>query len=250
MTTQARYVVRIIKDENQLTEAMKLRCRTYAKTYPKAVEHCTSGYESDEFDHRSIHLGLYYEVAGECTLAGYCRMILPPALAKDFEQWLITAHPLYPSAISSECDEDKLPIIKNLLDKEKQQTIISIVRDWENQNEAYAEMSRMIIDEEHRSLALATFFTESFYAVSQSIRVRQHLFVTDDQHTSFFSRFGLNLMEGMNNVEFKVWGNRHSCVNGSAFSPSLKYAASIRKLRAEFEAEMEATSEHKWMRAA
>ena len=53
------YSIRIIKNENELTQAFALRYHVYKKTYPLCTAGLQQPFEIDEFDQLSIHIGLY-----------------------------------------------------------------------------------------------------------------------------------------------------------------------------------------------
>ncbi|MEO5570419.1 MAG: GNAT family N-acyltransferase, partial [Bacteroidia bacterium] len=84
METTLKYSVSIMTNPEQLTEALSLRYRTYKKVYPKITETLTQPYETDGFDTRSIHLGLYAERGGKKILAGYSRLIIPPVYENKY----------------------------------------------------------------------------------------------------------------------------------------------------------------------
>lgn len=208
MDTSIKYSVQIIKGQDQLTEALNLRYKVYRKVYPRLFkDNDTQTYESDAFDGRSIHLGLYCENDFEKKLAGYCRLILPKFFSKAYSHVLINAHPNYVSE-DKNAAEEKLAMLRRM-PYNYQLIINSFCDDLENQNKQYIETSRFIIDEEHRSFSLSAFFVSSMFAVSESLNIKFCFFECSHHHTPFYSKYGLTLFPGIAPYDDDLFGNQY-----------------------------------------
>lgn len=115
-------------------------------------------------------------------------------------------------------------------------TIDSYCINLENENIMYAEIGRLMIEDNHRSLSLVSSFVSSFYAISQVFNIRQNFFICSPSHYSFYMRFGLGLFNDLKEFYGKYFGTK-SLLSGSAFAPAENYKSQIESLKQQFEIE-------------
>lgn len=235
MNPSFKYSVQIITGTDQLTEALNLRYRVYKKVYPLLFdkENVEQKHESDEFDRRSVHLGLYCENDSEKKLAGYCRLILPEYIPDYFSNVLIEKHPLYLNA-SDFAGKGKMTFIKSLPEQNRH-TINSFCKSLEQREIIYAETSRFIIDEEHRSMSLSTFFVSGMFAICGSLNIKYSFFTCTYHHVAFYSKYGLTLFPGIGLYENKIFGEL--VIFGTDLGVANKFQTSINDLRLQLETE-------------
>lgn len=234
MNTTLKYTVQIIKDAGQLTEAISLRYRTYKKTYPKLLENSTRLYESDVFDSRSIHLGLYCEAAFGKSLAGYCRLIIPEYFKDSYQQYLIKNHHLYP-AKNSEIENERLALFQYTPNNHSR-VIKSFCRELEEKEQAYSETSRFIIDDEHRSLSLSAFFAHSMFAIATSLKMEFNFFSCDEHHAAFYKKNGLTMFPELEPYHNHIF-QRNDCIFGTDLNATNANQTIINPLKVQMEAE-------------
>lgn len=232
MNSILKYSVRLITEAEQLTEALNLRYKTYKNSYPKLVENTTRPFETDEFDRRSLHLGLYCENGEENVLAGYCRLILPQLFENDFTPFLVKNHPEYTNKSKSVVKE-KLAFIKYLPDNDSE-TINFFCLSLEKQKTVYSETSRFIVDEKHRSISLCSFFVSGLFAVCESLSIKYNFFLCSSHHASFYSKSGLTLFPGIAPCNFN-FSREELVIFGTDLSESNAKQPSIKSYRLEFE---------------
>jgi hypothetical protein len=238
MKSSLKYSVQLISDTDQLTEALCLRYAVYSNVYPKVIENLDHPFESDAFDMRSIHLGLYCEDAGNRKLAGYCRLILPEYFENKFETLLIKQHPQYLSEVQNLASK-KLPLIEWLPNKESK-TINSFCDTLESGRIIYVETSRFIIAEEHRSLSLSSFFVSSMFAVCESLNISYSFFTCTQHHVPFYSKYGLTLFPGIATFENEAFGKDY-VVFGTDLVAANAHQGSIKVFRKQLELERQIT---------
>jgi hypothetical protein len=207
MNTTLKYSVQVITYVEQLTEAFNLRYRIYKKVYPRLFRNDSPNFESDAFDARSIHLGLYCENRNEKKLAGYCRLILPEYFENDFADWLIKDYPEYIDGIQKS-SKDKMAFIERL-PKESYENINSFCTNLEMKRTVYAETSRFIIEEDHRSISLCYFFVSSMMAICQSLKIRYSFFTCTHHHISFYNKLGLTLFPDILPFDNEIFGKQY-----------------------------------------
>ena len=207
MNPSFKYSVQLITSEDQLTKALKLRYRIYKKVFPLLVKDLDQQqHESDKFDERSVHLGLYCEKGREKILAGYCRLVLPQYFSNKFLDVLIQSHGLYPHTCGSKSNEKMASIEK--MPEEIQHKINSFCTFLESGEVIYAETSRFIIDEEHHSISLASFFVSSMFAICESLNIKYSFFTCSHHHVPFYKRFGLTLFSGIEPYDNGIYGDQ------------------------------------------
>jgi hypothetical protein len=234
MKSSSKYFVQLIAEKEQLTEALSLRYRVYSILYPKIVEKLSQPFEFDAYDPGSIHLGLYCEDGTNSKLAGYCRLILPEYCVNQFDTLLIKEHPLYSNEVINST-EKKLPLIEWLPGQEGK-TINSYCDGLESGKIIYAETSRFIIAEEHRSLSLASFFVSSMFAVCESLNIKYSFFTCTRHHVPFYSKFGLTLFPGIEPFENDLFGKDY-VVFGTDLTGTNMHRNPIKFYRIQFESE-------------
>jgi Acetyltransferase (GNAT) domain len=216
MKQLSQYCIRIITDAEQLTEAFSLRYKVYEKTFPRCTAGLEQPFETDEFDCRSVHLGLYLDDATCNTLIGYCRLILPEVFALQYSGMLVKQHPLYPEQITN-TSSDRISFVKRLpaLYKEK---LNSFWDDLELKELAYCETGRFIIGEKFRSISLSTFFVEGMFAIFQTIGGKYSFFTCTHHHIPFYSRFGFVPFPGLGIYDDETFESEMSVVFGTDIS--------------------------------
>lgn len=235
MNTSLKYSVQIIKEQDQLTEALSLRYKVYKKVYPRFFkEDVTQNYESDEFDERSIHLGLYFESDSVKKLAGYCRLILPQYFISSFCNVVVKNHPLYLN-IGDCASIEKVAL--NGLPVQDRQTINSFCNSLEMQKLMYAETSRFIIEEEHRNISLSSFFVLSMWATYELLNIKYSFFSAFQHHIVFYKRFGLTLFPSIASYDTEAFGPH--VIFGTDMAISNSKQTFIKELKLELEAEKE-----------
>ncbi len=237
MNTTLTYSVQIITQDDQLTEALNLRYRIYKKVYPKITENNIRPFESDAFDWRSIHLGLFCNVNGDKKLAGYCRLILPKAFQKQFSYLLIRNHTQYLQ--QKEMYNQKLAFMERL-SADSFQKVSAFCNQLENAKIPYIETSRFIIGEEHRSISLSTFFASSMFAVCDSLKIKYTFFTCPAHHVSFYNKLGLTLFPGVAQFDNQIFGTQF-VVFGTKLNVANTLQKSITSFREELECEKQIT---------
>lgn len=232
MNSTLKYSVRLITEAEKLTEALNLRYKTYKNSYPKLVENTTRPFETDEFDRRSLHLGLYCENGEENILAGYCRLILPQLFENDFTPFLFKCHPEY-TIKSKIVVKEKLAYFKYLPLKDFK-TINSFCSSLEEKKIVYSETSRFIVDDKHRSISLCSFFVSSLFAVCESLNIKYNFFLCSFHHAPFYSKSGLTLFPGIAPCNFNFSRDKQFLF-GTDLSLSNAKQPSIKTFKFEFE---------------
>lgn len=238
MNPTLNYTVQIITEPEQLTEALSLRYKTYSKVYPKVTQKSARPFESDAFDSRSIHMGLYCERNGKKELAGYCRLIIPEYFKDSYAEYFIQHHDFYPT--------ENLSIIAARLGFFKYapesytQVINSFCQELEGKEQFYAETSRLIIDEEHRSLSLSAFFTQSMFAIAASLKMKFNFFSADKHHAAFYQKNGLTPFQGLEPYSNTLF-ERDDVIFGTDLNFGNLMQASIRTLKVQLEEENQIT---------
>lgn len=238
MNSSLTYSTQIITEADQLTEALSLRYKTYSKVYPKLTENSSRPYESDSFDSRSIHLGLYCENGIEKKLAGYCRLILPEYFESNFSNLLLKQHPEYLNE-KRESAREKMALCERLPETDNKK-INSFCNTLETEKIIYAETSRFIIDEEHRSLSLSAFFVASMFAVCESLNIKYSFFTCTHHHVPFYSKYGLTLFPGIAPFDNEIFGTQYVIFGTDLYVASEKQT-SIKTLRMQLEVENQIT---------
>jgi hypothetical protein len=208
MNPSLKYTVQIITSEEQLTGAFALRYRTYKKTYPNALKNLHHPFETDTYDKRSIHLGLYVEIGSEKILAGYSRLVIPRAYEEGFEEFYFRKHPLYFIHKVFNYGSENLPLINLLPDSSTKEIVKGFCCKQETSCKIYCETSRFIIDEEHRSLSLSAFFVSGMIAICHSLHIDYCFFQCDPHHVVFYKKFGIELFPGLENFDTYAFGKR------------------------------------------
>jgi hypothetical protein len=234
MSASLKYSVQIITDAEQLTEALNLRYRIYKKVYPKYNSNCDGPFESDSFDSRSIHLGLYCESGNEKKLAGYCRLIVPEYFADRFSGFLVKQHPEY-LKVNQNSAGHRLCLIERLPDEDYGK-INSFCDSLEEKKIIYAETSRFIIEEEHRSISLSFFFVSSMMAICESLHIRYSFFTCTHHHVSFYKKFGLSLFPGIVPFDNEIFGMQY-VVFGTDLNVANAQQTTIKNLKLQLEQE-------------
>lgn len=232
MNPSLNYFVQIIKTEHQLTEAMELRYRVYKKTYPKIVEHLTQPYETDYFDSRSIHIGLYCNADGVTKLAGYCRLILPEYFKGGFDPFLVKSHPFY-NYETFDVKHERFHFLK-LLPFDKYNELNDYCKQMEAKNYQCTDVSRFLTDDEHRSISLTIFFAKSMFAIAQNAGIKFAFFSCDEHHAAFYKKLGLTLYEKEYSCLNKLF-QRREVIFGTDLSLSFSLQTSIKDLRLQLE---------------
>lgn len=238
MNTSLTYTVQIINEQEQLTEALSLRYRTYKKVYPKSTETCTRPYETDGFDSRSIHLGLYCENGSERKLAGYCRLVLPEYFESDFSNLLVKQHPEYLNGMQKAVTEKMA--LSERLSYEDSEKINIFCNSLETEKIIYAETSRFIIDEEHRSMSLSAFFVSSMFAVCESLDIKYSFFTCTHHHVPFYSKYGLTLFPDIAPFDNEVFGTQY-VIFGTDLKVANAQQTTINTLKLQLEEENQIT---------
>jgi len=238
MNTSLTYSVQIITDSEQLTEALSLRYRTYKKVYPKLLENSNRFYETDAFDSRSIHLGLYCEDGEGKKLAGYCRLILPEFLENKFSGIFIKEHPQYLKDIKNS-QKEKLAMMERMPESDCK-TINSYCSSLEEKEIIYAETSRFIVDEEHRSISLTSFFVSSMFAIAASLKMGYVFFECQPHHMAFYKRFGFTLFSRISIFDDPIL-EAPQAIFGTDLNVANALQTSIQTLKLQLETENQIT---------
>ncbi|MEO5572371.1 MAG: hypothetical protein ABIS37_15685, partial [Bacteroidia bacterium] len=214
------------------------RYRTYKKVYPKITETLTQPYETDGFDTRSIHLGLYSETGNTKKLTGYCRLILPEAYQNLYSEYMIKSHYLYPSDFLKQ-SLDRMYFLK-LTPSAHQKTVNSYCRNLEETGKIYAETSRFIIEEAHRNLSLSAFFAQSMFAIAESLNMDYNFFSCNIHHSVFYKKYGLTPFEPAPNYQNDLF-EREDAIFGTQLNITNTSQAFIKILRLQLEEEQQTT---------
>jgi N-acyl-L-homoserine lactone synthetase len=238
MKSSLKYSLQIITDAEQLTEALSLRYRVYKKTYPKLIENCSRPYESDAFDERSIHLGLYCEENGQKKLAGCSRLILPEHYALQFSVLLIQNHPEYINNIANSI-KPELAMMERMPESNRKM-IDSQCESLKNKNTVYIETSRFIVDEEHRSVSLSFFFLSSMLAIADSLNIGYVFFECQPHHIAFYKRFQFTQLQNIPTFFDSVLDAQQAIFGTDLIAVNEKQTA-IKILKKQLETENEIT---------
>ena len=233
MNTQFQYTVQIIADVNQLSEALNLRYRVYKKAYPLLLgNNQGQEYETDEFDKRSVHLGLYYENNENKKLAGYCRFILPTKFSEHYSKILLKECPLYNKRMDNACAE-KLAFIEKLPHEHKEK-VISFCNSLEERNVIYTETSRFIIEEEHSSILLASFFVLCMFTICDGLKIKYSFLSCPHHHAAFYKRFRLTPFQGLLPYNTETYATSHIIFGTDLSVASTAFKSSIKKLQFQY----------------
>lgn len=222
------YSIRIIKNENELTQAFALRYHVYKKTYPLCTAGLQQPFEIDEFDQLSIHIGLYKNEGKGDNLIGCSRFILPAAFANQFQHLQVNNHPFLKKDLkmSTTC---KLAFSKRLPDALSER-LNCFWNELEATNISYCEVGRFIISEEHRSISLSSFFVQGMFAICESLGIVYSFFTCSQHHISFYSRFGLKKFPGLEPYTDAIFGAGYAIVYGTDLSKIINGIPSISAL--------------------
>lgn len=108
MDTALKYSVQLLDSVEQLSGAFQLRYKTYKVAYPNSITYSTYEFETDIYDPRSIHIGLFAASNTGKTMVGYSRLIIPPAFEKRFANLCFKNHPMYFKHYKSKNKMEKL----------------------------------------------------------------------------------------------------------------------------------------------
>ncbi len=208
MDSTLKYSVQIIRTEDRLTDAFALRYRTYKKVYPNALENLHIPFETDEYDKRSIHLGLYLETGSERILVGYSRLVMPMVYEHRFSDFYFRNHPLYFIHKYFSYGSENLPLINLLPHANSKDVIKRFCDSQEAGKQVYCETSRFIIDEGHRSMSLSAFFVSGMIAICHSFNIDYCFFQCDPHHVTFYKKFGIQIFPGLENFDTYAFGKR------------------------------------------
>lgn len=206
MENTNKYTLEIITDPTVLTECFELRYEIYSKAFPKSIKQTLNHMETDQFDHRSIHLGLFYESSGIRYLVGYSRFILPAVYKNKYRAYLITSHANYPIKNEMTADFD-LHLMADLPQKYRSE-LSSFCYELKNQRKTFIETSRFIVREEHRGLAVSSFFTNSMMLIAKKLKVEYAFFSCSESHTPYYLRAGLTKFPGIETYVNQRFGDR------------------------------------------
>jgi hypothetical protein len=234
MDASLTYYVQIITNPSGLTGALNLRYRIYSKVYPKLIVNMNRPFESDAFDLRSIHLGLYCDNGKEKAIAGYVRLILPEYFVSDFSNLLIKQHPEYLNK-KERLSKEKMALCERLPHSDKK-----LIDSWCNSLEAkkiiYAETSRFIIDEAHRSMSLSAFFVSGMFAICDSLNIKYSFFTCTHHHVPFYRRYGLTLFPGIAPFYDRIFSSQY-VIFGTNLYVANESQTSVKNLRLQLEKE-------------
>lgn len=232
MNNILKYRIEIITDADKLTEALSLRYKIYSNTFPLTTVNLNGPYESDEYDCRSIHLGLYCENAEEKKLVGYSRLIIPKFYTKHFIQLFINNHPL--------CNNEQynylhksLPLFDMLPDLESVQKVKAYCKELESASKMYFEASRLIIDEQHRNLFIAAFFVNGMTATAKFFKLNYSFFACYISHATFYNKLGLTLFPGINQFNCKIYHHQKVNLFGTDLTVNTCCLNQLRELEAK-----------------
>ena len=235
MKSHSSYSAQIITDVNQLTEALNLRYRIYKKAYPLLLgSNPEQEYETDVFDKRSVHLGLYCENNEEKKLAGYCRFILPEKFSGQYTHLLLKECPLYQVA-SDKIFEEKLAFIEKLPDYHKEK-VITLCNSLEEKNVIYAETSRFIIEEEHSSILLTSFFVLCMFTLCDALKIKYSFLSCPQHHATFYKRFRLTPFESLLPYTTDIYASSHVVFGTDLVVAGAGFQSSIKKLQLQYRA--------------
>lgn len=192
MKTNLRYTVEIITNADDLTEVFSLRYKVYRKEFPALTKHHKEPFEWDEFDIRSIHLGLYCENAEGKKLAGYCRLIIPMFFSESYSHFLINNSAKY--ILNKEASKEKLAFIKQLQCDEDHSKLNTLFKKLEAENKFYIEGSRLIIDDKHKNIQVFSFFMAAIFAIGKFLDVNYFFVSCAHHHAAFYKNLGMDLL--------------------------------------------------------
>lgn len=206
MENPTNYSLEIIVDPVLLTECFKLRYEIYLKTFPKAVRQTLNHVESDQFDHRSIHIGLFNEGRTGRSLVGYTRFILPEKYSGRYADYLIASHELYPIT-NVKAGANRLHLQEDLPPK-YQRLIESFCLGLVNQEKIFIETSRFIVRDNHRGLAVSSFFTKGMIFIAKKLKIDYAFFSCSESHMPYYLRSGLTKLPGIETHVNQRFGER------------------------------------------
>jgi hypothetical protein len=201
------YTVSIIDNPAHLTEALELRYKVYSKTYPELIRNVSANSESDCFDPRRIHIGLYAESASGKKLAGYCRLILPEFFSACLEDYLLREHPLY--NFPNPYTKERMAVSARLLKTGYYEKVESLCKNFEQDGIIYIETSRLILDENYRGLSLMMFFFKKLFTISNALNIRQTFFTCRPHHIAFYQNYGFTPFPGTCAFDNEIFGIHH-----------------------------------------
>lgn len=239
------YAVRLISTEEKLTEAFRLRYKIYRTTFPKSVMNMNRQMEFDGYDSRSMHIGLYCDDGSQEELVGYCRLIVPSYFASKLCHAFV-CHPLLKSS-STNCEY--VAFISYLPTEKQKQNIYLLCTKLEQAHQRYGEVSRLIIDDEHRGIGVSSFFLSSVIAIFHTNHIHHSLFTCHPSNSAFYKRYGFGLIEGQENYFSEVYGERATIYSSYENIP-LRLKHEIEELSSEFEQASRITMKKQLQRAA
>lgn len=207
MNSLLKYTVQILSSD-QLAEAFEFRYKAYKKSYPLAMENIRVQYETDIYDVRSIHLGLFASENGKKILAGYSRLVIPVCIEENYTHLFTKEHSYYSLHKEFNYGSETLPLLNFLPSLEAKEKVESFCNDLIKSNNSYCETSRFIIDEAHRSISLSAFFVSGMIAICHSLNISYCFFHCDPHHAAFYKKFGITVFPGLESYDVKVWGKR------------------------------------------
>jgi hypothetical protein len=242
MNNLYKYSVEFITDKGALTEALCLRYNIYKTTFPLLTAHHMQPYEWDEFDVRSIHLGLYYNDNNNKKLAGYCRLVLPEFFINDFAYLLVTNHAGFNKNIYI---KERMVFMKQLVNDNDRNKINLFCSNLETLNKPYIETSRFMIDEEHRSAILSVFFVSGMIAASKYLDIHYCFFACRPHHIAFYNRFGFYIYPDLTPIDNEIYGRQY-VIFGTDFS----VASSFENLIGDYQLQLEKENRISFRKAA
>lgn len=217
MHSTQKFSVQLITESELLKDALRFRNKTKKPTNQNIQENADHHFESDAFDRRSLHIGLFYNNGVKKELAGYCRMIFPKFVTCDYLNFLIDNAPDFikrPKFHSSE----KLACIENL-NIEDTALINSFCLSLEKEEIVYTETSHFIVDAKHCTQKTCSFFVSNLFAICNSLSIDYNFISCYPQDVLFYSNCGLILFAGI-----KLLGKDVSGQNLFVFGTNLKLA--------------------------
>ncbi len=214
MNNNLKYTIEIITNADKLIEAFSLRYNVYKKAFPSITANSKELYESDAFDCRSIHLGLYCENDTERKLAGYSRLVVPPFFSKRFFKMFVNCHPVYNYQLLNSATQN-LPLVSVLPDANYYETINSYCNKLEFEKKVYFETSRFIISEQYRSLSISSFFVRGMMAIARSLQLEYSFFACYVSHSAFYKKVGLTPFSNLCPFDCKPYPDQQINLFGS-----------------------------------
>lgn len=217
MLSTSKYSVHLITESDQLTKALSLRHNVNKNVNLKLREKTNRAFESDSFDNRSLHIGLYYNNGNKNELAGYCRLILPENFESDYLKLLISKNPENLKKCTESSDQ-KLAC-QELLTIDDYELLNSFCMYLEDQKIVYSETSHFIVDEKHRNQTTCSLFVSYLFDISESLNIEYTFFSSSPQEVPLHSKYGLISFAGI-----KLLGKNIQEENLFVFGINLKLA--------------------------